>query len=92
MRAAANESAAIYASMPETGPGSRAQGAVPTARTPVTDTLLAELIASYGPSEGTGTAVATPALVDPVAGKKLPTGDPGAYAPIGRGGSGIGRY
>ncbi len=94
VRAAANERAAVYASMPETGPGSRAQGAVPSARTPVTDALLAELIASYGPSEGTGTVVATPALIDPVAGPKIPTGtgDPGAYAPIGRGGSGVGRY
>ena len=97
VRAAASERAAAYASMPENGPGSRAAGAVPEARTPVTDSLLTELIASYGPSEGTGTVVATPALIDPVAGPKGPTGtgDAGAYAPIGRGGPGggsMGRY
>ena len=94
VRAAAEERTAIYASMPETGPGSRAEGAVPAARTPVTDALLAELIASYGPSEGGGTIVATPALVDPVLGPKVPagTGDPNSYQPIGRGGGAGGRY
>ena len=94
VRAAAEERAALYASMPETGPGSRAEGAVPAARTPVTDALLASLVASYGPSEGSGAVVAAPALIDPVGGPKRPTGsgDPGAYAPIGRGGGGMGRY
>jgi outer membrane protein assembly factor BamD len=90
VRAAANERTAIYASLPETGPGSRAAGAVPTARTPVTDDLLAELVASYGPGESTGTVVAAPALVDPVAGPKVPQGAGGgdAFQPIGRGGPG----
>jgi outer membrane protein assembly factor BamD len=94
VRAAAEERAAIYASMPETGPGSRAEGAVPAVRTPVTDALLASLVASYGPSEAGGTVVATPALIDPAGGPKLPTGagDAGGYAPIGRGGGGMGRY
>ena len=89
VRAAATERTGIYASMPETGPGSRAEGAVPAARTPVTDALLDELVASYGPSEGGGAIVATPALVDPAAGPKRPTGtDQGAYQPIGRGAPG----
>jgi outer membrane protein assembly factor BamD len=96
VRAAVDERTAIYASMPETGPGSRAAGAVPNVRTPVSDALLAELVTSYGPSEVGGTVVATPALIDPVAAPKLPAGtsDPGTYAPIGRGGSGggMGRY
>lgn len=98
VRAAANERAAAYASMPESGPGSRLEGAVPAARTPVADALLAELITSYGPSEGAGTVVATPALIDPVAAPKGQPGggDAGAYAPIGRGGptggGGMGRY
>ncbi len=94
VRAAVGERAAAFASLPETGPGSRAAGAVPAVRTPVTDALLDDLIKSYGPSEGGGAIVATPALVDPVSGPKVPTGagaDPGAYAPIGRGG-GMGRY
>jgi outer membrane protein assembly factor BamD len=93
VRAAADERTAIYASMPENGPGSRAEGAVPAARTPVTDDLLASLVASYGPSEGGGTIVATPSLIDPVA-PKAPTGtgDPGTYNPIGRGNGGLGRY
>jgi hypothetical protein len=96
VRAAADERTALYASMPETGPGSRAEGAVPDARTPVSDALLADLVASYGPSEAGSTIVATPALIDPVGGPKLPTGtgDPG-MAPIGRGGGGgggMGRY
>ncbi len=92
VRAAAEERAAAFASMPETGPGSRAEGHVPTARTPLTDALLAELVASYGPSEAAGTVVATPALIDPVGGPKVPTGtgDPNMN-PIGRGG-GMGRY
>lgn len=89
VRAAAEERTAIYASMPESGPGSRAQGAVPNARTPVTDALVATLVESYGPSEGSGTIVAAPALIDPTTGPKRPVGsDPSAYAPIGRGGPG----
>jgi outer membrane protein assembly factor BamD len=97
VRAAATERASIYASMPESGPGSRVEGAVPAARTPVTDALVTELIASYGPSEGAGTVVATPALIDPLAAPKGQAGggDAGAYAPIGRGGpggGGMGRY
>jgi len=103
VRAAADERAAIYASMPESGPGSRLEGAVPGARTPITDALLAELVESYGPSDTGGTIVATPALVDPATGPKMPggTGDPAAYQPIGRGaamggagmgGMGTGRY
>lgn len=93
VRAAADERAALYAGMPESGPGSRLEGAVPNARTPITDALVAELIASYGPSDGGGAVVATPALIDPSTGPKLPTGagDPTAYQPIGRG-SGMGRY
>ncbi|MCC6847707.1 MAG: outer membrane protein assembly factor BamD [Deltaproteobacteria bacterium] len=93
VRAAAKERADIYASLPETGPGSRAAGAVPAARTPVTDALLEQLVASYGPSESAGAVAAAPALVDPVTGPKTPQGggDPGAYQPIGRGG-GMGRY
>jgi outer membrane protein assembly factor BamD len=74
VRAAANERVAAFASMPESGPGSREEGAVPSVRTPVSDALLADLIASYGPTEGAGTVVAAPALIDPVAGPKLPTG------------------
>lgn len=96
VRAAAEERAAIYASMPESGPGSRAEGAVPAARTPISDKLLDDLVASYGPSEAGGAIVATPALVDPVAGPKLPTtsgADPGGgYGPMGRGGGMGGRY
>ncbi|MEB2285289.1 MAG: outer membrane protein assembly factor BamD [Myxococcales bacterium] len=102
VRAAVKERTDIYASMPETGPGSRAAGAVPAVRTPISDALLADLVASYGPSESSSTVVAAPALVDPVAAPKLPTGgaDPGAYQPIGRGtgtgagggGAGMGRY
>jgi outer membrane protein assembly factor BamD len=92
VRAAAEERAAAYASMPESGPGSRAQGAVPEARTPLTDALVAELVASYGPTESGGTVVAAPALVDPTTGPKTPMGtNPGAaYQPIGRGGMGGG--
>lgn len=95
VRAAAAERTAIYASLPETGPGSRAAGAVPEARTPLTDALLAELVASYGPGESSGTVVAAPALVDPTAGSKGPAGPGGssAFSPIGRGsGGGIGGY
>ncbi len=98
VRAAVKERTDLYASMPETGPGSRAAGAVPAARTPVSDALLEELVASYGPSESAGAVVAAPALVDPVAAPKLPTGtgDAGAYQPIGRsgptGGGTMGRY
>ena len=88
VRAAANERTANYASLPETGPGSRAAGAVPTARTPVTDALLVELVASYGPGESTGTVVAAPALVDPHTGPKIPNVSDDAYQPIGRGGPG----
>jgi hypothetical protein len=91
VRAAANERAAAYASMPESGPGSRAAGAVPAVRTPVADALLAELIASYGPSDSTGQVVTAPALVDPVAAPRVPGGtDPGTYGsggpagPLGR--------
>ncbi len=94
VRAAVDERTAIYASMPETGPGSRTAGAVPNARTPVTDALLDNLIASYGASDTGGTVVATPALIDPEAGPK-PQGAPttGAFAPIGPGGGGgMGRY
>ena len=94
VRAAVTEREAAFASLPETGPGSRAAGAVPAVRTPVSDALLDQLIASYGPSEGGGVIVATPALVDPAIGPKLPNGgqtDPSTYAPIGRGG-GMGRY
>jgi len=92
VRAAVDERTAIYASMPETGPGSRAAGAVPNVRTPVTDALLDNLVASYGASEISGSGGATPSLIDPVAGPK-PQGVPttGAYAPIGPGG-GMGRY
>lgn len=96
VRAAAKERADIFASLPETGPGSRAQGGVPAVRTPVADALLVDLVASYGPSEGSSTIVATPALIDPATGPKVPTGgDAGSYAPIGRGGpsgGGMGRY
>jgi outer membrane protein assembly factor BamD len=93
VRAAATERTEIFASMPETGPGSRAEGAVPAARTPIADALLDGLVASYGPSEAGGTIVATPALVDPVAAPKAPTGsDSGSYQPIGRGSAGAGRY
>jgi outer membrane protein assembly factor BamD len=93
VRAAADERAALYASMPESGPGSRLEGAVPDARTPVTDALVAELVASYGPTDSGGTVVATPALIDPSTGPKLPTGagDPASYQPIGRS-TGMGRY
>lgn len=92
VRAAAEERAAVYASMPESGPGSRAQGAVPAARTPITDALVADLVASYGPTDSGGTVVAAPALIDPSTGPKTPTGSGGeAYAPIGRGG-GMGRF
>jgi outer membrane protein assembly factor BamD len=95
VRAAASERTAAFASLPESGPGSRPQGGVPTVRTPVADALLTDLVASYGPSESGGTVVATPALIDPSTGPKLPagTGDAGAYAPIGRGNaSGMGHY
>jgi outer membrane protein assembly factor BamD len=74
VRAAASERTAIYASMPESGPGSRVEGAVPAARTPVADALLDDLVRSYGPSENANTVVAAPALVDPVAGPKVPVG------------------
>jgi len=95
VRAAVDESTAIYASMPETGPGSRAAGAIPNARTPVTDALLDQLVASYGPSESGATIVATPALIDPVAAPKLPTGagaDAGGYGSMGGRPGGMGRY
>jgi hypothetical protein len=94
VRLAANERAAAFASMPESGPGSRAEGAVPAARTPIADALLADLIASYGPSEGTGTVVAAPALIDPVVAPKVPAAagaEPGSYGPVGGGSGGLGR-
>ena len=94
VRAAANERAAAFASMPESGPGSRQEGAVPAARTPVADTLLAELVTTYGPSESTTAVAAAPALIDPVTSPKLPTGaaaEPGSYGPVGGGNSGLGR-
>jgi len=91
VRAAETERAAIDASLPESGPGSRAAGTVPVARTPVTDALLADLVTSYGQGDASGTVVAAPALVDP-SGPKLPTagGGSSAFSPIGRGGGGIG--
>jgi outer membrane protein assembly factor BamD len=89
VRGAANERAAAFASMPESGPGSRAEGAVPAARTPVADALLADLTASYGPDESRNTVAAAPALIDPVTGPKRPTGgNPGASGPMGGGGGG----
>ncbi len=90
VRAAAVERAAIDASLPENGPGSRAAGAVPSARTPVTDALVADLVASYGQGESSGTVVAAPALVDPLGAPKVPSGGGGssAFSPIGRGGGG----
>lgn len=87
IRGVANERAAAFASMPESGPGSRAEGAVPTAHTPASDVLLAELVAAFGPSEST--VAAAPALIDPVAAPKIPTGsDPGSYGSVGGGGNG----
>lgn len=92
---AANERAAAFASMPESGPGSRAEGAVPSVRTPATDALLADLTASYGPDESSGIVAAAPALIDPVTAPKIPTGgdNPGASGPMGGGSGGMGgRY
>jgi hypothetical protein len=71
--------------MPESGPGSRDEGAVPAARTPIADALLDDLIKSYGPSEAS-TVAAAPALIDPVAAPKVPTGagaEPGSYGSPG---------
>jgi hypothetical protein len=91
VRLAVDERTAAFASMPESGPGSRAEGGVPAARTPASDVLVAELVATYGPSENT--VAAAPALIDPVvAAPKIPAGsDPGSYGSVGGGSGGLGR-
>ena len=90
---AANERTAAFASMPESGPGSRAEGAVPSVHTPATDALLADLTASYGLDESSGTVAAAPALLDPVTGPKIPTGGGNSEAsgPMGGASGGMGR-
>ena len=90
IRAAAAERTAAFASLPESGPGSRAAGAVPAVRTPLSDALLADLNGRYGASEKMAT-VAAPALVDPALPTRTTTsGDP-RYGPS-EPGAGMGRY
>ena len=86
IRGAVAERDSAFASLPETGPGSRAEGAVPAVRTPATDALVADLTARYGPGERPGGTVAAPALVDPVAPPK-----PGTYGSNDAGDTGLGR-
>ncbi len=90
IRAAANERAAAFASLPESGPGSRAEGGVPAVRTPLSDALLADLNGRYGPSEAVAT-VAAPALVDPAPQPRTVTGGDPRYGPT-EPGAGMGRY
>jgi outer membrane protein assembly factor BamD len=80
IRAAVAERDAAFASLPESGPGSRAQGAVPTVRMALADAVLADLTARYGPSEKT-VAVTAPALVDPEPAPKPITGGDPRYGP-----------
>ncbi len=81
IRSAVTERDAAFASLPESGPGSRAEGAVPAVRTPLTDALLADLSARYGPAETGIHTAAAPALVDPAAPTRPTTmGDP-RYGP-----------
>jgi len=58
-----NERLAAFATLPESGPGSRRQGAVPAIPTPVSDAFLADLTGRYGQSERVANVTA-PTLVD----------------------------
>lgn len=88
IRGAVNERTEAFASLPESGPGSRAEGGVPAVRTPVSDALLADLNTRYGASEKV-VNVTTPALIDPAPPPRPVTGGDPRYGPTDQ--SGIGR-
>jgi outer membrane protein assembly factor BamD len=103
MRAAENRVKGMLEKFPDTVAATKALEDLAAAYDKRGDAPAAEkiraadtLVASYGPGEASGNVAAAPALIDPVAAPKVPTGagDAGGYGPIGRGGSGggMGRY